>query len=197
LGKSKHLISWCSKICARSFNGYGTILQLILIGKINTEDNFDADSCRTKMNRIEFTILNYTQRNLFWISFDKYESCLPLIRCWINRKSVIPIQIWFDSTRFRKDFSVCRPNKSNGMEASKFSILSTFKKPLCRDKKKMKKNLCRDAKRLFFSTLFTSKPSQEARCKEVFFSTLFTSKPSQQEMQRGFFSTLLYIKTLQ
>jgi len=123
---------------------YGTIWQLILIGKINTENDFDADSCRSKRNRIVFTILNYTHRNLFWIFLDEYESCLPLIWCWINRKSVIAIQIWFDSTRFRKDFSVCRPNKSNGMEASNFFILSTLLH--------IKTLSTGDAKR-FFSTL--------------------------------------------
>ena len=54
--------------------------------------------------------MQYTHKNRFSIllNLTKFGSKWNSVWWWINRKSVITIQIWFDLTKFRKDLSLCK-----------------------------------------------------------------------------------------
>ena len=52
-------------------------------------------------------ILYQTEIKLYLEFFEWFGTKRKSIWCQINLRSVITIQIWFDLTRFRKDFSAC------------------------------------------------------------------------------------------
>ena len=58
------------------------------------------------MNYISILVKSYT----FWIAItlsDRFSTKRNSVWCWINRKSVITIQIWFELTRFKIEFRTC------------------------------------------------------------------------------------------
>ena len=102
----------------RSFGSIWFRFDLIRFGK-------DFSACARKLlanivflNQIKFVFyLHFSGR--FFIE----RNC---VWCKINRKSVITIQIWFDITRIRIDFSVCTLRESDYCFFFKFKIIQTY-----------------------------------------------------------------------